>query len=153
MKSKKLFPLLFSLVISVTLAAQTPPVDEDGLAVGGYDVVAYFSDTAVKGRMDLTAKYDNATYRFSTKKNRDMFRENPAKYAPQFGGYCAWGIAAKGAKFSINPETYDIVDGKLYLFFNGPFNGNNFNAIEPWNEKTTELKIAAHKKWPAVKSK
>ncbi len=133
--------------------AQTPPVDEKGLAIGGYDVVAYFNSQPTKGNPTITYKYEGATYRFANNQNRDLFLGNPTKYLPQFGGYCAWGVAAKEAKFPINPETYDIIDGKLYLFFNGEFNGDNFNTSLLWNQETSSLKTAAHKNWPKVKSK
>lgn len=131
--------------------AQTDPIDKNGLAIGGYDVVAYFSGTAKKGSKTYMAKHNGATYHFATKANRDAFTKSPSKYLPQFGGYCAWGIGAKDAKFPTNPESFDIVDGKLYLFFNGPFNGENFNTYLEWNKNTTELKKAAHAKWPKVK--
>lgn len=150
----KTIKFLLTLVLSVAAFnanAQVAPVDDKGIAIGGYDVVAYFSNSAVKGNNQFTAKYDKATYRFSTKENRDAFVKSPTKYLPQFDGYCAWGIATSGSKFPINPETFDVVDGKLYLFFNGPFDGKPFNSIQPWTTETTALKTAAHKKWPSVK--
>ncbi|MEO9853973.1 MAG: YHS domain-containing (seleno)protein [Reichenbachiella sp.] len=149
-KNRVLLALILSTIV-FSINAQIPPVDDDGLAIGGYDVVAYFSNNAVKGDEGITAKYKNATYQFSSKANRDLFQKSPTKYLPQFDGYCAWGIATKEAKYPINPETFDIVDGKLYLFFNGPFNGGNFNSMEPWNAETTILIAAAHKKWSGVK--
>ena len=153
MKNLNLLLTVIIVAIASTVTAQTPPVDENGLAIGGYDVVAYFSNTAVKGKTKITAEYNKATYQFSTKENRNAFKKNPSKYVPQFDGYCAWGVAAQDTKFPINPETYDIVDGQLYLFFNGPFDGTPFNAIEPWNVETTALRKTAHEKWPTVKSK
>lgn len=151
--------ILKSILVMVLVAsafgvqAQTAPVDDNGLAVGGYDVVSYFSGKAAKGKKSITATHKNVTYRFATVSNRDAFKKNPSQYMPQFDGYCAWGVAAKDSKFPINPETYDIIDGKLYLFFNGPFDGTPFNAIEPWNLETTSLQKAAHQKWPRVKNK
>ena len=82
--------------------------------------------------------------------NRKAFQKSPKKYLPQFGGYCAWGVAEKETKFPINPETFDIVEGKLYLFFNGPFNGQPFNTLEPWKAETSRLMKAAHKNWNKV---
>ncbi len=143
--------LVVGLLFTTLLQAQTPPVDDNGLAIGGYDVVAYFSNTAIKGSTKYTAKHDGATYRFSSAENRAAFEKEPARYLPQFDGYCAWGVAAKDAKFPINPEAYDIVDGKLYLFFHGPFDGKEFNTALLWNAETTKLKAEAHEKWPEVK--
>ena len=143
--------LVVGLLFTTLLQAQTAPVDENGLAIGGYDVVAYFSNTATKGSTKYTAEYNGATYRFATAENRDAFQKEPTSFLPQFDGYCAWGVAAKDSKFPINPEAFDIVDGKLYLFFNGPFDGKEFNTALLWNAETTKLKTTAHEKWPEVK--
>ncbi len=99
-------------------------VDETGFAVSGYDVVAYFNlDQApvgtaqpegVKGNSDITAEYNGATFAFSTEANRDAFQADPAKFAPQFDGHCAYGVS-KGGKVPANPNLWRIVDGKLYL--------------------------------------
>ena len=151
MKKSIITLAIVSLWIGIANAQNISPVNEDGLAIGGYDVVAYFSNEAIKGKSNYSAKHNGVTYHFSSKENRDTFRENPEKYAPQFDGYCAWGVAAKDAKFPINPETFDIVDGKLYLFFNGPFDGQNFNTALLWNQETTKLQADAHRKWPTVK--
>ncbi|WP_299375412.1 YHS domain-containing (seleno)protein [uncultured Tateyamaria sp.] len=99
-------------------------VDETGFAVSGYDVVAYFSldqnpvgqsqPAAVPGEASITADYNGATFAFSTEANRDAFVANPAKYAPQYDGHCAYGVA-QGGKVPANPYLWRIVDGKLYL--------------------------------------
>ena len=148
-----IYAFLIGLMATNLLQAQTQPVDENGLAIGGYDVVAYFSGTPTVGSTRYTARYNEAIYRFASEGNRDAFKKNPTQYLPQFDGYCAWGVAAKDSKFPINPETFDIIDGKLYLFFNGPFNGEPFNTALLWNKETTRLQEAAHKKWPSVKKK
>lgn len=102
-------------------------VDQTGFAVSGCDPVAYFSlkqsqigapqPRAVPGRADITAKYNGATFAFSSTENRDKFLANPAKYVPQFDGHCAYGVA-KGGKAPGNPHLWRIIDGKLYLNFN-----------------------------------
>ncbi len=89
-----------------------------GVAVGGYDAVAYFTEKKpVRGSKDFTAKHDGVTWRFASASNRDAFVANPSRYAPQYGGYCAWavsnGYTAKG-----DPNAWSVVDGKLYLNFN-----------------------------------
>lgn len=149
---KSIFLLGVALFTMIGAQAQIDPVDQNGLAIGGYDVVAYFSGAAQKGNKSYMAKHDGATYHFASKANRDAFTKAPGNYLPQFDGYCAWGVGAKDAKFPINPETYTVIDGKLYLFFNGPFNGEPFNTYEDWAQRTTELKNAAHAKWPKVKN-
>jgi Uncharacterized conserved protein len=142
--------ILFSLIISATFA-QVEPVDKKGLAIGGYDVVAYFSNQPIKGQPSFTATYHSATYQFSSKDNLETFKKNPSQYIPQFDGYCAWGVGAKSAKFPINPETFKIIDNKLYLFFNGPLNLSTFNSIEEWNKDEKNLLKAANTNWPALK--
>ena len=150
----KTIKIIFSLVLVLfvsALRAQIAPIDEKGLAIGGYDVIAYFSTKATKGDAKITAKHGDATYQFVTTANRDAFKKNPIKYLPEFGGFCAWGVGAKSTKFPINPETFEIIDGKLYLFFNGPFNGSNFNSLEAWNQDQDNLLKAANANWPNVK--
>jgi YHS domain-containing protein len=147
-----LFLFGIALFAAISVQAQTPPVDDNGLAVGGYDVVSYFSGKAQQGSKSYAVKHHDATYYFANKANRDAFKKSPNNYLPQFDGYCAWGVGAKSTKFPINPETYTVIDGKLYLFFNGPFNGEPFNTYEDWGQRTTELKTAAHANWPAVKN-
>lgn len=146
-----LFAVLFSIV-SATTQAQIAPVNDNGVAIGGYDVVAYFSGEAERGFASYSLDYKGVTYHFSTKANLEAFKKSPTQYLPQFDGYCAWGVGEKKTKFPINPETFDIVDGKLYLFFNGPFNGEPFNTLQPWNVETTRLLSAAHQNWDIVKS-
>lgn len=152
----KTIKLILSLVAILTIGnsvnAQTPPVDKNKVAIGGYDVVSYFTGEAKKGFESFSAQHKGITYYFHTKANRTTFKKSPESYLPQFGGYCAWGVGAKSAKFPIDPESYDIIDGKLYLFFNAPFNGEQFNTILDWNKRTTELHMAAHKNWGKVKN-
>ncbi|MDF0705745.1 MAG: YHS domain-containing (seleno)protein [Bacteroidota bacterium] len=149
---KNLFLFGIVLFAAISAQAQTPPVDDNGLAIGGYDVVSYFSGEAQKGSKSYAVKHSGATYYFASKANQTAFKKSPNNYLPQFDGYCAWGIGAKEVKFPINPETYTVIDGKLYLFFNGPFNGEPFNTYEDWGQRTTELKKAAHANWPKVRN-
>lgn len=89
--------------------------DADGVMLHGYDPVAYFTqDTAVLGKDEFTAQHDGATYRFGSAEHRDMFKADPAKYVPAYGGHCAMG-AAMGLKLDIDPQLFRVVDGKLYL--------------------------------------
>ena len=99
-------------------------VDATGFAVSGYDVVAYRNlpsnplgqtqTPGVPGKASITAEYNGATFAFSTTENRDLFVKNPAYYAPQYDGHCAYGVS-KGGKVPGNPNLWRIVDGKLYL--------------------------------------
>lgn len=102
---------------ATTAATPTYTVGQN-LAVGGYDAVAYFTQSrAVEGSAQFTATHNGATYRFATAANRDLFRANPTRYAPQYGGYCAWA-ASEGYQAPGRPQFWRVVDGKLYLNFN-----------------------------------
>ena len=129
-------------------------VDTTGFAVSGYDVVAYFDlpqgapgtaqPAAVPGNAAYTAQYNGATFAFASAANRDAFAADPAKYAPQYDGHCAFGVA-KGGKVPGNPNLWRIVDGKLYLnitrnvvgFWEADIPGNitlaegNWTTLEP----------------------
>jgi len=84
-------------------------------AIDGYDPVAYFTQNGpVKGQPDITYHWNGASWHFASAANRDLFQQSPEKYAPQFGGWCAYGWA-KGYPAKIEPGAWSIVDGKLYL--------------------------------------
>jgi YHS domain-containing protein len=110
--------LAISLLLFALGARADNNVDSSGLALKGYDPVAYFTDgKPVRGKAEFSARHDGATYRFSSAANRDSFAAAPAKYAPQYGGYCAFGMAG-GYKAPIEPDAWTVVDGKLYLNYN-----------------------------------
>lgn len=94
-----------------------------GLGAKGYDVVAYFTEKKpVQGSDKFTVSYGGVTWQFASAEHRDMFKADPAKYAPQYGGYCAWGVA-QGKLFDVDPVNgWTISNGKLYLNFNGDLN-------------------------------
>lgn len=94
-----------------------------GLGAKGYDVVAYLSEaSAVPGREEYSAQYGGATWRFASAAHLEAFRADPARYAPRFGGFCAWGVA-QGKLFDVDPANgWTVHDGKLYLNFNAQIN-------------------------------
>ena len=86
-----------------------------GLALGGHDAVAYFAQAkAVMGDRQFSHQHQGATYHFSSAEHRDMFAADPAKYAPQFGGFCAWAVS-QGYTADVDPRAFDIIDGRLIL--------------------------------------
>ena len=97
----------------------------DTLAVRGFDVVSYFTGDGVpvEGTEEFTVRYEGFDYRFASEDNAKAFIEEPGKYAPAYGGYCAWAIGANNALAEGDPEVYEIVDGKLYLNFNKDVQG------------------------------
>lgn len=113
-------------------------------AIQGYDPVAYFkANKAIKGKKELTVTFDGITYHFATKENKDEFQKSPQKYEPQYGGWCAYAMGSSGDKVEINPETFKIIDGKLYLFYNAFFN----NTLKSWNKDEKNLKSKADTNW------
>ena len=110
----------------------------------GYDVVAYFGNKAVKGKKHLQATHQGVKYLFVNAENKAAFEANPDQYVPQYGGYCAYAMGTSGDKVSIDPETFEIRDGKLYLFYNAFFT----NTLEKWlDENPNQLKRQADANW------
>ena len=117
-------------------------------AIQGYDPVAYFKQgKAVKGKPELSAVNEGVVYNFSTSANKEAFTKNPSAYEPQYGGWCAYAMGANGEKVEINPETFKITDGKLYLFYNAYFN----NTLKTWNQAENTLKPKADANWEEIK--
>ena len=105
------------VIVSAALAAQDAPVNlgRGSLAVHGYDVVAYVTDgAAVRGRREFEHRWNGGVWRFASAAHRDEFARDPERYAPQFGGYCAWAVS-RGYTADIDPAAWRIVEGKLYL--------------------------------------
>ena len=110
------------------------------VALNGFDTVAFFTDAKpVNGSPSISAEYQGATYFFASEEHKQLFTSNPAKYAPQFGGYCAFGVAVDHL-FPVDINTWQIRDGKLYLnlnpeilkMFNADFAGNVTKADKNW---------------------
>jgi YHS domain-containing protein len=116
------------------------------LAADGYDVVAYFSEaTPVKGSSTFKADYKGAEWRFSSAENLERFKANPAAYAPQYGGYCAWAVA-QGYTAPGNPKNWAVVDGRLYLNYNDKVQAD-------WLKDVPGFIRQADANWPSVLEK
>jgi YHS domain-containing protein len=130
-----------------TTEAKHYNIDKSGLALEGYDPISYFlKNKAVEGKKEYAAKVDGIIYYFESASNRDLFTKNPQKYKPQFGGWCAYAMGATGEKVEVDPETFKILDGKLYLFYNKYFN----NTLKTWNKDESALKTKAEKNWASI---
>ncbi len=117
-----------------------------GVAIEGYDPVSYFHGKPKEGTDKLSYMYNGVTYRFATAQNMATFKSNPAAYEPQYGGWCAYAMGAKGQKVEVDPETYKIVSGKLYLFYNKYFN----NTRDSWNKDEPHLASQADENWKKI---
>lgn len=150
MKLKNTFKA-FTAVAALTGASLTFAADIDmnadanDLAIQGYDTVAYFTEgKPTQGDAKFTATYKNAIYQFSSADNRDLFRENPEKYAPQYGGYCAMGVALE-KKLDTDPTAWHIADNKLYLNLN--------HAVQKkWLTDVPGYIDTAETNWPEIRT-
>lgn len=134
-------------IFTTTAAAETAvaPIftaEDNNLAVSGYDTVSYFSGAPVKGSADFATTYEGATFQFASQENLDTFLAEPAKYAPAYGGYCAWG-ASQGGAYPGDPEVYAVVDGRLFLNYNA-------EVQTTWNEDQASFIETADATWPTV---
>ena len=146
---KMILAALTGMLLSVTLFAQEPLVKKhfnlkNGLALEGYDPVAYFKQNkAVEGKKEFSIFHQGATYYFASAENKELFKNDPAKYEPAYGGWCAYAMGAKGEKVAIDPGTFKIKDGRLLLFYNKFFN----NTLKDWNKDENNLKTKADQNW------
>lgn len=140
----RLILVLTVLVFSTaSVMAGSVNVDSSGLAIKGFDPVAYFSDNkALKGNQKFRHKFGGAVYQFASQKNLDLFSKNPGKYTPQYGGYCAYGVA-QGYKVKIEPEQFSVVKGKLYLNYNA-------GVQRSWKKDVSGYVSKANSNWTKI---
>ncbi len=129
------------------MMSQPPLVHKNaaGQAIDGYDAVSYFAGQPVKGKAEFSHEWQGATYLFANAKNRDQFAAAPEKYAPQFGGHCAWAVG-NNYTAKADPMAWKIVDGKLYLNYNK-------DVQAKWTAQETQLIEKGHANWPALVAK
>ncbi|RMF05747.1 MAG: YHS domain-containing protein, partial [Alphaproteobacteria bacterium] len=126
--------------------AEARPVNATpaGVAIEGFDPVAYFKEgKPVKGSEAFTAEHDGVTWHFASAANRDAFKEAPEKYAPQFGGYCAYAVS-RGYTAKIDPQAWSIVAGKLYLNY-------SLGVRERWAQDKAGNIAKGEANWPRLK--
>jgi YHS domain-containing protein len=141
---RKLLALSVIAISSSCIAATKPdPINHDrnGVAILGYDPVAYFTDSKpIKGDSQFAFAWHGAVWQFASAQHRDLFKQNPDKYAPQYGGYCAYGTS-EGHLVNIDPDAWKIIDGKLYL--------NYSKSVQQLFLKEPEVRIRrADQNWP-----
>jgi len=144
---KVIFGLFFVIGAIGSISAQQSPIfAPSGKAVNGYDVVAFFNESRpVMGADSLSYTYQNAKWLFSTQANLMAFKANPEHFMPQYGGYCAYG-ASQGHKAPTKPETWSIVNDKLYFNY-------NLKVKEAWTKDQPALIEKADKNWTELKDK
>lgn len=142
-------PLLFLLLNLFTFSSFAADSIYTGIfsnkAVSGYDTVAYFTEgKPVKGDSQWQTEYQGADWYFSSQQHLEMFKADPEKYAPQYGGYCAWAVSAKNDFASADPNYWAIVDGKLYLNYDR-------GVQEWWNDDRAGHIKQANANWVTLK--
>jgi len=133
------------LLILQSLSAQQKHINvQNNYGAAGYDLVSYFDAVALKGSPKFTLKLEGVLYRFVSESNLNKFKLEPLKYLPQYGGWCAYAMATKGEKVKVNPKTFEIREGKLYLFYDAYFD----NTFEDWiKEGPDRLVMKADENW------
>jgi len=139
--------LLAGLLLACSLqeesSAQSAVFATERGAIDGADPVAFFSEgTAVRGSPELWLDWNGARWHFDSERNRELFRSDPERYAPQFGGYCAYGVAS-GYAVKSEPEAWSLLDGKLYLNY-------DLETRAEWSQDRSALIAQAKKNWPGV---
>ena len=138
--------LIAATAVSSTSALARKVFTSGGAAIRGYDPVAYFTaGKPVKGSSNLTTKWNGSTWRFSSQANLDKFKASPAKFAPAYGGYCAWAMS-QGRVATTIPQAWDIKGGRLYLNF-------DLNIRKRWRTNIPKHIKLANAKWPKVSKK
>ncbi len=148
---KTLLRLLVCVLLSGSAAlAQNAPLRQqqfflkNGVALQGYDAVSYFKGgKPLKGKADFSTPYGGVTYQFANAADLDAFKKDPTRYEPQYGGWCAYAMGDSGEKVEVDPETYKLADGKLFLFYNKFFT----NTLTKWNKDETRLHRQADGNW------
>jgi hypothetical protein len=118
-----------------------------GVAIEGYDPVAYFTESRpMKGSQEFAHEWLAATWHFDSAEHRELFAAQPVKYAPQYGGHCALGTAFGESTVNIDPEAWSIVDGKLYLQYSK-------DGREEWEQDRANRIAEADRKWPEIQAR
>jgi YHS domain-containing protein len=153
MKTKFLLSVILSSVLLTSIAQDATTLRkkqynlDGGVAISGYDPVAYFKQgKAIKGKKEFSVSADGVVYYLSSAENKEEFKKNYSKYEPQYGGWCAYAMGNDGTKVEVDPETFKIIDSKLFLFYNKFFN----NTLKSWNKNETRLKTNADANWQKI---
>ncbi len=139
--------LIFAISLLSTCYAQKDVNVQRSYGARGYDLVMYQSNVAKKGKRKFIALHQGVKYKFTSETTKTKFLANPMKYLPKYGGWCAYAMALNGSKVKINPKTFQIHNGELYLFYNAFFN----NTLEIWIEDGEDLmRKKADEEWEKV---
>ena len=142
----KNFLFLVLVLFTFSLNAQvkhTANINKYGVALDGNDPTSYFHSKPVKGKNEFKSTYNGTSYLFESKENKAQFDKSPQNFEPQYGGWCAYAVGKTDENVEVNPQTYKVLNGKLYLFYNKFFT----NTLELWNKDEADLLKNANKNW------
>lgn len=146
MKNILILMALFWVGMGTALAQKSPVFTTSAGAIRGYDPVAYFKESKpILGKSALTYVWQGASWHFATQQNLDAFRASPETFAPQYGGYCAYGTAG-GYKAPIDPQAWTLAGGKLYLNYSK-------DVQQTWSKDQKAFIQKADQHWPRIKDK
>ena len=148
---KKYFLLLFLSVFFQDIYSQDANshlnLNSNNIAVDGYDLVSYFEENkAIEGKKNYKFTFENVNYYFASEKHLNSFKKSPTKYLPSFGGWCAYAMGATGEKVKVDPESFIVNDGDLYLFYYSFFN----DTKSKWNNDPKNLEQKAKINWKKI---
>ena len=147
--------------LAATAALHPAPVDAavttrrshnllgESVGAAGYDPVSYFPEGGgrpQKGLISISLEHDGVTYRFASEAHKALFQKDPARFTPQYGGWCAWAVAEINKRVDVDPESFVVREGKLYLFYRDP----KLDTRAMWTPKAAELIQKAEANWPAL---
>ncbi|MFY0687938.1 MAG: YHS domain-containing protein [Cyclobacteriaceae bacterium] len=138
--------LLLTLLLTFPQQSNHLNKNKKDVMIGGWDVVSYHNDQPIEGSENISSTYQGGTYFFASTENKNLFDSDPDKYVPAYGGWCAYAMGDDGSKVKIHPESYKIIEGRLYLFYN--FWGTD--TLEMWNEDEKNLKEKADSYWADI---
>ncbi len=145
---KKRYQFLVVLISLNLVSAQDTTEDrtvnqKEGVGIEGYDAVSYFIGKPLKGKDNYQTRYKGVTYKFTNESNLNTFQKDPENYLPVYGGWCAYAVGDSGDLVPVDPGSYKIIDGKLYLFYHSFFN----NTLKKWNKEEAQLLQKADMNW------
>tara|TARA_B110000091_G_C13599006_1_gene383861 strand:+ start:83 stop:547 length:465 start_codon:yes stop_codon:yes gene_type:complete len=147
---KRIISILFFLCLINLVQAQDDSARKkhfnttENVALSGYDPITYFVNKPVSGKKEYSQTHKGITYYFINEKSKSVFTSNPEKYEPAYGGWCAYALAKeKPVLMEADPETYKIINGKLYVFYNS----FGINTIKKWNKEEEKSKSSADSNW------
>lgn len=150
--------LVYIFIVSLSIFSQDIALtntSENQIGLQGYDPVAYFTlNKAVKGNEYRLFMHNSINYHFSSDAHLKLFKANPEAYLPQYGGFCAYGCSGTkettgfvADRFPVDPETFKLIDGKLYLFYHK----DGYNALDKWNQLSEKNSLKdANKFWKMI---